>query len=158
MTTDDNKPMATGSWRYTPAGIPIPGWTADLLDEDYFFAPNRWKRFTDRAFQLRKRHWHLIGMALEVEHRRRPITRLYLLRDALNRIRQPGYDLGPARALGDDFQRACWAKMLANVPDQLREEKRETELERAVKALPASPAENLVLMRAALRMPARERS
>lgn len=155
MKTDDEKPIPREYWHHTPIGMPIPGCVAALLDDDYYFAPNRWKRFEHRAFQLPKRHWHLIGFALEAEHRRRPITRLYLLRDALNRMRQPGYDLGPARRLAAVHGQACWATIRGRVADDLNEKRAETELKRAIRQLPSSPADNLALMRAALRMPAR---
>lgn len=157
MTTNEGELIARGYWRYDAIGIPVPGFAAALLDEDDFFAPKRWRHYFNCVRQRSKRGLLIVApFALEVEHRRRPITRLRQLRKTLHRICQPGYDLGPARELEEAFSAALEAirsQRAGHSPAPELSAERNFEKALAEKQLPVGPTANLAIMRATLKIP-----
>ena len=152
MTIDEGELIARRYWRFNSIGMPVPGFAAALLDDDNYFAPRRWRKFHDRLFQRPKCDWTYLSFALEAEHRQRPITRLYQLRQTLIRIRQPGYDLGPAREIEAAYVAACGAVFHREPTQCMRPAVLQLEQAIVAKKLPNGPAANLVLMRAVLKM------
>ena len=157
MTTSEGELVACGYWRCNAIGMPVPGFVAVLLDEDSDLARGRWKRFYHRLFQRPPGDGAFLPFALEAAHRQRPITRLYQLRQTLNKIRQPGYDLVPARAIEMAYSAA--REMINRHPSVgcplASPTKAPLAKVLAAKPLPAGAAANLALMRATLSMPSR---
>lgn len=136
-------------------GSPIPQWIEDLVGIDNLemygkrYSTTRWVE-----------HWWCIPCAIELEHRRRPITSLRELHRITRRILADGYDFGSAIALSEDITQENWARYLeanrtvtAWSADVLRRQIEATPAaiqlrkELAAKKLPEGAAANLALMR-----------
>jgi hypothetical protein len=136
-------------------GSPVPQWIQDLAGTDVLEIYGE-RYSTTRWFE----HWWCIPCAIELEHRREPVTSLRHLRRIASRVRTVGYDFGPAIALSEDVTQENWTRYLESSrlvaewsADALRRRIEATptaiqlrkELE--AKKLPQGAAANLALMR-----------
>jgi hypothetical protein len=137
-------------------GSPVPQWIQDFVGIDVLEIYGE-RYSTTRWFE----YWWCIPCAIELEHRREPVTSLRQLRRIASRVRTVGYDFDPAIALSEDVTQENWARYLASCrrvaewsADALRRQIEGTpaaiqlrkELE--AKSLPQGAAANLALMRA----------
>ena len=137
-------------------GSPVPQWLKDLVGSHVLEIYGE-RYSTTRWFE----YWWCVACAIELEHRRKPISSLRQLRRIASRVRKAGYDFGPAIVLSEDVTEENWARyceasrqvaewgatalrrQIEATPAAIRLRR---ELE--AKKLPQGAAANLALMRA----------
>lgn len=149
----DREQIESRYWRYSPEGIPIPGFLLliGVSDEDiYQFYRNLLAVWRSRPDAERV----LLPDTVEAEHRRRPILNMSDLRAAAARIEAPDYDLAPARAVAEG---RLQAQRQIEFEDTTRRQGRwsqtieaRRELEFRGKNLPQGKTANILLMRVTL--------
>lgn len=151
----DREQLESRYWRYSPAGIPIPGfldWIGAGDGEIHEVYRHLLKAWRSRPEAERV----LLPDSLEAEHRRRPIVSMVDLRTAARRIAATDYDLAPARAVAAGRLQARHARDLAETArhqawwSETFEARRE--LERVGKNLPSGREANMDLIRTTLKL------
>lgn len=155
MSQHERNLLVTRYWSFYE-GAPVPQWLVDLVGGGVLDIYS--KRYGTTRWHA---NWWCIPCAIELEHRRAPITSLRQLRRVASHVRKAGFDFGPAVALSEDVTQESWARYLeasqkvaAWSADALRRRiegmpaavQLRKELE--AKKLPRGAAANLALMRA----------
>ncbi|MBC7623263.1 MAG: hypothetical protein H7232_07750 [Aeromicrobium sp.] len=155
MNPVDREQLESRYWRYSLAGIPIPGFVDSIgagdgeIHEIYRHLLKAWRSRPDSERVL-------LPDTLEAEHRRRPIVSVVDLGAAAARIAAPDYDLALARAVANGRLQAQRARDLAETArhqawwSETIEAQRE--LERIRKNLPSGREANMDLIRTTLKL------
>lgn len=149
---------ADNTWRFTPAGMAVPA-LFDAIEWSARDCRRFWQSHQARFAALPLPAQAPFLIAYEAEHRHTPIITMVDAYAALVRISSAGYDLGPALAIKAAME-AHSAQVRRNqvaaiAARQCAAPGVRWRAELASKQLPLGAADNLALMRAALRMPAR---
>lgn len=157
MMEYDQQLHAAGYWRFTPAGMAVPG-LFDAISWSARDCRRFWQSHQARFAQLPLPAQAPYLFAYEAEHRRMPIITMVDAYDALVRISATGYDIGPALQIKAAMEAASTQARRHQV-EAIEAKHRAAagatwRAELAFKQLPSGAAANLALIRAALKMPA----
>lgn len=141
-----------GYWsRFTPAGVPVPGFLV-ALKAGHEFPEYVMKKFDSAGPQYR------VLMALELEHREKGICTLADLENALDLIGSSDYDWSRVESLSAAVQDALWITIrddnrLALESAGKFDDGKRFERELRAKDLPPGSKANLAMIRTILKRP-----